>query len=152
MPLALLPQLDPEVLAWTIPGWHEAKLRALLETLPKALRKALAPLDELASALAVGLRPFDGPMLPALERAIYERTGERVPRDAWDLRALPAYLQLSFRVVDDHDKTVGPGSRSGRSPAHARPSREGAVGPGAARAARTHGPEELGLSTPCRPR
>ena len=31
-------------------------------------------------------------MLPALERAIFERTGERVPRDAWDLRALPAYL------------------------------------------------------------
>ncbi len=41
MPLAVLPQLDPEVLAWPIPGWHEAKLRALLESLPKAIRKAL---------------------------------------------------------------------------------------------------------------
>jgi ATP-dependent helicase HrpA len=30
--LALLPQLDPEVLAWTIPGWHETKLLALLES------------------------------------------------------------------------------------------------------------------------
>jgi ATP-dependent helicase HrpA len=109
VPLALLPQLDPAVLAWTIPGWHEAKLRALLDALPKSLRKAFGPLDELACALAGSLRPFDGPMLPALERAILERTGERVPRDAWDLRALPAYLELSFRVVDDHDRTVAQG-------------------------------------------
>ncbi|HEY0479320.1 MAG TPA: ATP-dependent RNA helicase HrpA, partial [Kofleriaceae bacterium] len=42
VPLALLPQLDPEVLAWTIPGWHETKLAALLEALPKAVRKALS--------------------------------------------------------------------------------------------------------------
>ena len=109
VPLALLPQLDPEVMAWTIPGWHEDKLRALLDSLPKPLRKLLAPLDDLARALAAGLRPFDAPMLPALERAIYERTGERVPRDAWDLRALPAYLSLSFRVVDDHNKTIAGG-------------------------------------------
>jgi ATP-dependent helicase HrpA len=112
VPLALLPQLDPEVLAWTIPGWHEALLEALLEALPKALRKAIAslcPLDELALELAYKLRPFDGAMRPTLERAIAERTGERVPRDAWDLRALPAYLQLCFRVVDERDKVVGQG-------------------------------------------
>jgi ATP-dependent helicase HrpA len=109
VPLAVLPQLDPAVLAWTIPGWHEAKILAMLESLPKALRKALAPLDQLALELAVHLRPFDGAMLPALERAIHERSGERVPRDAWDLRSLPAYLDLYFRVVDEHDKILGHG-------------------------------------------
>ena len=109
VPLALLPQLDPDVLAWTIPGWHEDKLRALLDSLPKPLRKALAPLDDLARELAVTLRPFESAMLPALERAIYERTGQRVPRDAWDLRALPAYLALWFRVVDDNDRTIAQG-------------------------------------------
>jgi ATP-dependent helicase HrpA len=108
-PLALLPQLDPAVLAWTVPGWHETKLLALLESLPKTLRKALAPLDQLATELAAQLSPFDGAMLPALERAIHERTGERVPRDAWDLGALPAYLSLYFRVVDERDKVVGHG-------------------------------------------
>ncbi len=106
VPLALLPQLDPAVLAWTIPGWHAAKLEALLDSLPKPLRKALAPLDELALALAVSVRPFDGPMLPALEKAIYERAGQRVPREAWDLRALPAYLGFSFRVIDANDKVL----------------------------------------------
>jgi ATP-dependent helicase HrpA len=112
VPLALLPQLDPEVLAWTIPGWHETKLAALLEALPKAVRKAIAslcPLGELARGLAAALRPFDGPMLPTLERALLERTGERVPSDAWDLRALPAYLGIYFRVVDERDKVLGHG-------------------------------------------
>ncbi len=109
VPLAVLPQLDPEVLAWTIPGWHQTKLAALLEALPKSVRKTLGPLDELARDLAARLRPFDGPMLPALERAILERTGERVPRDAWDLRALPAYLGLQFRVIDERDKVLGEG-------------------------------------------
>jgi ATP-dependent helicase HrpA len=112
VPLAVLPQLDPDVLAWTIPGWHEAKLLALLEALPKPVRKALGlpnEIDALARDLAARLRPFDGPLLPALERAVLERTGERIARDAWDLRALPAYLGFSFRVVDERDKVLGQG-------------------------------------------
>ncbi|MEO8700943.1 MAG: ATP-dependent RNA helicase HrpA [Kofleriaceae bacterium] len=109
VPLAMLPQLDPEVLMWTIPGWHQTKLRELLDTLPKATRKALMPLDELAHKLASELRPFDGAMLPAVERAIHLHTGERIARDAWDLRALPAYLSLSFRIVDERDKMIAEG-------------------------------------------
>src|SRR5204862_5094089 len=72
VPLAMLLQLDPDVLRWTIPGWHGAKIAALLESLPKALRKPLSPLDARAAELSNRLRPFDGPMLPALERAIFE--------------------------------------------------------------------------------
>ena len=109
VPLALLPQLDPDVMAWTIPGWHETKLLALLESLPKALRKSLAPLGELAAALAVALKPFAGPMLPVLERAIFERTDVRVPRDAWDLRSVPAYLTIGFRVTDEQGKELAHG-------------------------------------------
>jgi len=109
IPLAVLPQLDPDVMAWTVPGWHERKLLALLESLPKAQRKAIAPLDERAMELARSLRPFDGPLLPTLERALYEATGERIARDAWDLRSVPAYLHFTYRVVDERDKVLGAG-------------------------------------------
>ncbi|HEY3805594.1 MAG TPA: ATP-dependent RNA helicase HrpA [Kofleriaceae bacterium] len=109
VPIAMLLQLDPAVLMWTIPGWHEAKLRALLDSLPKAQRKALGQLDELASALAIDVKPFDGAMLPAVERAIFARAGERVTREAWDLRSLPAYLSFAYRIVDEHDKTLAEG-------------------------------------------
>jgi ATP-dependent helicase HrpA len=113
LPLAVLPQLDPQVMMWTIPGWHQAKLLALLEALPKSARKAIVPhgaLDTLAGELARRLRPFDGPMLPAVERALTEVTGQRVARDAWDLRALPPHLHLRYRVVDERDKELGSGT------------------------------------------
>ncbi|HET9620310.1 MAG TPA: ATP-dependent RNA helicase HrpA [Kofleriaceae bacterium] len=106
VPLAVLPQLDPDVLMWTIPGWHATKIGLLLESLPKAIRKTLAPLDQLAVELASSVKPFDGPMLATLERAIAERTGERVPREAWDVRGLPAYLAFYFHVVDERDKLL----------------------------------------------
>ncbi len=112
VPLALLPQLDPEVLAWTIPGWHEAKIQVLLESLPKSQRKGLAqgaPLGDLARQLAQQLHPFSSPFLPAVERAIYERTGERIAREQWDLRTLPAYLSLGFRIVDEQGKAIAQG-------------------------------------------
>lgn len=57
--------------------------------------------------LAHKLPPFRGEMFPTLERAIYELYGERISRTAWDLRAVPAYLDFTFRVVDDHDRVLG---------------------------------------------
>jgi ATP-dependent helicase HrpA len=107
VPLAVLPQLDPDAMAATIPGWMQTKILALLESLPKALRKALAPLDQRASELAARVRAFEEPLLASLERAIYEGTGERVGRDAWDLRSVPAHLDFTFEVVDARDKVLG---------------------------------------------
>ncbi len=106
IPLAMLPQLDPEVMAGTIPGWHLAKVTALLESLPKTQRKALVPF---ATELASGVKPFESPYLPALERAIFQLTGERVGRDAWELRQLPPYFAAMFRIVDERDKALGSG-------------------------------------------
>jgi ATP-dependent helicase HrpA len=82
---------------------------ALIESLPRAQRKALQPQGELVAALASELVPFSGPLLPALERAIFVRTGERIARSAWDLPAVPAYFALNYRVVDEHDRVVASG-------------------------------------------
>ena len=109
VPLAVLPQLDPDAMAATIPGWMQAKVLALLESLPKALRKALAPLDERAADLAARVRAFEAPLLASLERAIYEETGERVGRDAWDLRSVPSHLHFTFEVIDPRGKVLGAG-------------------------------------------
>ncbi len=112
IPLAVLPQLDPAAMEWTIPGWHRAKILAYLESLSKAQRKAITErrtLEDLARELARALRPFDGSFLPALERAIFEITGERVARTAWDVRTIPPHFGFYFRVVDDRDKVLGEG-------------------------------------------
>ena len=109
VPVAMLPQLDPDAMTWTIAGWMQPKILALLESLPKAQRKPLAPLDLLAHELASALPPFEGSLVPALERAIFERTGERIARSAWDLRTVPQYLSFNYRVVDDKDKVLATG-------------------------------------------
>lgn len=109
VPLVLLPQLDPGELDWTIPGWHRDKIAALLYELPKALRRELGDVPTLAGELAVLLRPFDGPMIPALARAASERTGVDVHESSFRPDAVPAYLRLTCRVVDEHGKVVEQG-------------------------------------------
>ena len=105
----MLPQLDPDELDWTIPGWHEEKLRALLDSLPKATRKRLGFLDELARKLATELKPFDGPMLPARRARDLRAHGRAHRARCMGFRSVPAYLWFAYRIVDEHDKVVAEG-------------------------------------------
>jgi ATP-dependent helicase HrpA len=110
LPLLLLPQIDPGVLEWTIPGWHAEKIALLCHSLPKAVRKAAqGSIAELGAELSRSVRPFEEPMLPALARAIHARTGVRVPPSAFNLGDLPPYLRFYFRITDDDDRVIGEG-------------------------------------------
>ncbi len=62
VPLALLPQIDPGELDWTIPAWHREKIAALLYELPKAVRRELCSIPG-AVPVARGseLAPLPGP-------------------------------------------------------------------------------------------
>ena len=106
VPLVLLPQLDPGELDWTIPGWHREKIAALLQELPRAVRRELGAIPELSRTLAAMLVPFDGPMLPQLARATSEVCGVDVPEESFRPDAVPAYLRLTCRVVAEDGKVV----------------------------------------------
>ncbi|MCK6551328.1 ATP-dependent RNA helicase HrpA [Myxococcota bacterium] len=107
LPLVLLPQLEPGELHWTIPGWHREKLRELLEALPKSIRRELGgELDALAKTIAPKLTPFQGALLPQLARELYATTKVDVPEDAFRLYAIPHFLRLNVRVVDESGKVV----------------------------------------------
>ena len=101
VPLPLLLQLDASELDWTIAGWHEQKVTALLGELPRALRRDLGSIPELASKVAARLVPFDGPMLPALSRVASEESGVELPESAFRLEAVPPYMRLTCRVVTE---------------------------------------------------
>ncbi|MRG93844.1 ATP-dependent RNA helicase HrpA [Polyangium spumosum] len=109
LPLALLPQAEPAVLEWTIPGWHAEKIEWLLDAMPKAVRKSVGAIKELSAELARRHRPFEGPMLESLARSIQERTGARVPMDALRPDELPPFLRFYFRVLDEDGRVVGEG-------------------------------------------
>ena len=106
VPLPLLLQLDPGELDWTIRGWHEQKITALLSELPRALRRELSSIPELAAKIAAQLVPFQGPMLPALSRVASEVCGLELPESAFRMDAVPPYMRLTCRVVGEDDRTI----------------------------------------------
>ncbi|HEY6556386.1 MAG TPA: ATP-dependent RNA helicase HrpA [Polyangiaceae bacterium] len=113
VPLALLPQIDAEELEWTIPAWHTEKITALLETLPKSLRKEVGPARELAPRLAAALKPFEGPMLRVLARSVSELTRAKVPVDAFRPDAMTPHLRLNLRVLGERANVVAQSKDAG---------------------------------------
>ncbi len=106
VPLAFLPQLAAGELDWTIPAWHERKIRALLEELPRALRKGLGSLPELAKTLAPRLTPYQGPLLPALARALFEVSGVDAKEDDFNAPQISGYLHFNCRVLGEHAQVL----------------------------------------------
>lgn len=100
IPLVLVPQLDPGELDWSIPGWHEEKVAALLADLPRAVKRELGPIAELARAVAPRLVPFEGAMLPQLTRAVEAETGYWIPEGSLRPELLPGYLRSTCRLID----------------------------------------------------
>ncbi|MEO8182125.1 MAG: ATP-dependent RNA helicase HrpA [Deltaproteobacteria bacterium] len=109
LPLALLPQLDPGELEWTIPAWQLDKLTALLGGLPKAVLRDQGPAAALADALTAQLAPFTEPLLPALSRALFQATGVTVEPSAFRLDRLPTFLRFSFRVLGERGSVLAQG-------------------------------------------
>lgn len=107
IPIGLLAGADPGIFEWTIPAWQLDKIRLLLETLPKAVRKSLGvPVKELAAEILSILKPFEEPLLPALSAALYVATGVRVSPDSFFPDELPPHYRFSYRVTDERDQTL----------------------------------------------
>ena len=106
VPLPLLLQLGPGELDWTIPGWHIQKILALLSELPRALRRDLGSLAELAVKVAERLTPFRGSLLPALAAATSELSGVHVEEAAFRLDAVAPHLRLTCRVLGEGGRIV----------------------------------------------
>jgi len=108
VPLAVVNQVSGDALSWTVPGLREELVTALLRTLPKGVRRNLVPIPDTARAIMPALDQA-APLLPALEGAIRRRTGVDIPQDAWQTDAIPAHLRVSFRIVDEDDRTLAQG-------------------------------------------
>ncbi len=133
-PLASLPQLDEARCEWLTPGLLREKVHGLLKTLPKHLRvqldgepgpggsgagssgggkggggptkTGLAGLaDDVGGVLAFGR----GTLAAAMTEALEVLRGVSVPVTAWQPAALPSYLRLNVRVLDERGKLLGEG-------------------------------------------
>ena len=106
VPLTLLLQLEPGDLDGTIPAWQRDKILALLEGLPKHLRRQLVPLAPLADRVSQAIVPFQGPFVSSLAQAIEELVHVSVPPSAFRVDTVPGYLQFTCRLVDERGKLI----------------------------------------------
>lgn len=106
VPLAFLPQLAQGELDWTIPAWHAQKITSLLQELPRAHRRELGQIPDLAAQLAARLTPGKEPILSALSREIFAITRIDVPPEAFRPDTIARYLHFNCRIVGGAGKVL----------------------------------------------
>lgn len=108
VPASVLRQIGPGRLDWLVPGLLEEKLTTLIKGLPKSLRKQFVPVPDYASRALHKLRLGDTPLVQALGLVLKQLSGgTHVPEDAWNIEALPDYLQVRVRVIDNEGISLG---------------------------------------------
>ena len=111
VPEPLVDVLQPDRLAWLVPGLRLEKVTAVFRALPKALRKPLVPVpDNAREALA---EVDDGKPLPGfyewLAQWVTRRVGSPVTAAELAALALPDFLRMNIRVVDANDRVIAEG-------------------------------------------
>ncbi len=112
IPVELAGQLDDAPFAWLVPGMRTELVTQLLRTLPKDLRKQLAPLDDAAEvALADSTNRFDidRPPTEAIATTLSAQTGVTVRPTDFNTSRLAPHLRPTFRVIDGERNLLAEG-------------------------------------------
>ena len=110
VPLAVLDRLTADGFDWQVPGFRADLVGALMQTLPKDIRRELIPAAETTAAAYRLLEVTDEPLAVALARAVEAVVPSvRVPARAFDATRVPDHLRVTFAVHDETDAVVGLG-------------------------------------------
>jgi ATP-dependent helicase HrpA len=109
VPIYALNQVSDERCEWLVPGMLEAKIAALLKSLPQRPRSRLVPLPESAKALAGALQFAQGGLMDAMLAAVRERTQLPVQRADFKMEMVQPHHFMNLRVVDEHGRQLGMG-------------------------------------------
>ena len=110
VPLAVLGRLTTQGFDWQVPGFRADLVAALMQTLPKDIRRQLIPAAETTAAAYRLLEVSDDPLAVALGRAVEAAAPPvRVPARAFDATRVPDHLRITFAVHDETDAVVGIG-------------------------------------------
>jgi ATP-dependent helicase HrpA len=109
IPLAALPQLDPDAFPAQVPGLQRELAVALIRSLPKSLRRAFVPAPDFADAALQRIGDASGSLTGRLAAALTAMTGIRVATTDFDLDKVPDHLRMTFTVVNDAGRQVAKG-------------------------------------------
>jgi ATP-dependent helicase HrpA len=107
-PLHLLNRLDQAQLEWLVPGLLEAKVTALIASLPKSKRRSLVPAGEYARAALERLGASqDGSLIDRVCTELGRISGIALERPDFQFEKMPRHLNFLIRVRDDAGKVLG---------------------------------------------
>jgi ATP-dependent helicase HrpA len=109
VPLAALNQIDERRCEWLVPGMLRDKITAMIRGLPKGMRKHFVPVPQVVTTVLGVMQPGSRPLTEALAEALNKKTGIDVPLEMLQAVALPDYLRMNFRVVDDAGDEIAMG-------------------------------------------
>ncbi|MFD4357964.1 ATP-dependent RNA helicase HrpA [Nocardia sp. NPDC058518] len=91
---------------WLVPGMREELAATFIKTLPKALRRAIVPAPDFASAALRALTPRAEPLRTGLSRELSRLGSVTITADDLSPTALPDHLRMTFAAVDQHGKVL----------------------------------------------
>ena len=113
VPLGILQAIDEEALEWTVPGFLPRLVEAWLRSLPKAMRRQLAPIAQAAQRITPVLAApgcyRQSPFRAALADVIARQLGLRIAPSAWSRAQVPAHLLMNVRVIDERGALLAQG-------------------------------------------
>jgi len=111
VPIALLASVSPEGFQWLIPALRLELITELIRSLPKPVRKHVVPAKDWAQKVHDELpaKPT-GSVTEVLASLLQTLSGARVAATDFNLQAIPASLQVSYRVLDAKAKQLAIGN------------------------------------------
>jgi ATP-dependent helicase HrpA len=110
VPVGVLNRVHADEFSWQVPGLRLDLVAALIRALPKPLRRHFVPAPDIARAALDHLDPAaGGSLLEALADELHRSTGVDVRPEDFDLERVPAFLRITFVVVDGAGVALGSG-------------------------------------------
>ncbi|HEY0619059.1 MAG TPA: DUF3418 domain-containing protein, partial [Kribbella sp.] len=144
IPLLVLNQVTADGFEWSVPGFREELVTALIKSLPKAIRRNIVPAPDHARRVLPNLDPASGPLTDALAREFRSLRDVLIEPEDWDWSRIPEHLRMTFRVVDDSGKTVAESKDLARLKERLKPKTKAAISQVASKA--VSGLERTGLT------
>ncbi len=107
IPLPLLNQVPAARCEWLVPGMLEAKVTALIKTVPPRIRHRLMPLADFAAEFCDAEQDMSQPLEKILARAIEDKVSLKLPLESIRSENLTAHYFMNFRVIDEHGRVMG---------------------------------------------
>jgi ATP-dependent helicase HrpA len=100
-PLHLLNRLDAARLEWLVPGMIDAKIKALIGTLPKSRRRSFVPMADYARAATESLTFGEGSLSERLAAELSRIGGIAIGPADFQPERLPDHLRFNVRVTGE---------------------------------------------------